>query len=374
MDTPHELEIFAVAPPGLEAVLAEEVRAAHFVAPRVISGGVLTNGGWPEVWRANLVLRGASRVLVRVAAFPAVHLAQLDKRARRVPWGDFLRPDVPVRVEAACHASRIYHAGAASERIGRAIAEELGAPLSPEAALCLKARFDHNLCTISLDTSGEGLHRRGHKEAVGKAPLRETLAALFLRACGYDGHEMVVDPMCGSGTIVLEAAEIAAGLAPGRDRTFAFESLAGFDPAAWQSLRATACPPPSVPPAPRCFGSDRDAGAVAMSTANAARAGVAAWTAFRQAPVSDLAVPEGPPGLVLVNPPYGTRIGEHKSLLPLYQALGRTLLGRFSGWRVGVLTTQSFLAEATGLPFGTPIGPVLHGGLHVSLYVTRPLP
>ncbi|WP_448207175.1 THUMP domain-containing class I SAM-dependent RNA methyltransferase [Azospirillum sp. sgz302134] len=371
MNTDGDFDIFIVTAPGLESVLCDEVRAKGFREPTPIKGGVTVKGGWPEVWRANLELRGATRVLARVAEFRAFHLAQLDKRARRVAWADILRADVPVRVEASCKGSRIYHAGAAAQRIERAIREELGAPASPEAEIVVKARIDDDLCTISVDTSGESLHKRGHKEAVNKAPMRETLAALFLRQCGFDGTEPVVDPMCGSGTFVIEAAEIAAGLHPGRSRRFAFEQLASFDEAAWQSLRAAGG---GTRPEVRFYGSDRDAGAIAMSRANAERAGVADLTEFQQHAVSDLAAPDGPPGLVIVNPPYGARIGDKKQLYPLYHALGQTLLARFSGWRVGLITSEESLAKATGLPFAPPAAPVSNGGLRIALYTTGPLP
>ena len=371
MNSDGVFEIFIVATPGLESALCEEARALGFAEPTPVKGGVTVRGGWPEVWRANLEFRGATRVLARIAAFRAFHLAQLDKRARKVAWAEALRPDVPVRVEASCKGSRIYHAGAAAQRIQRAIQEELGAPVSDEAEVVVKARIDDDLCTISLDTSGESLHKRGHKEAVNKAPIRETMAALFLRQCGFTGREPVVDPMCGSGTFVIEAAEIAAGLKPGRSRRFAFEQLASFDDAAWQRMREPGAHPP---PAIRFHGSDRDAGAVAMSRANAERAGVAGLTEFRQHAVSDLTPPEGPPGLVIVNPPYGGRIGGGKPLVALYGALGQTLLARFSGWRVGVVTNEPSLAKATGLPFADPAATVSHGGIRVSLHVTGALP
>lgn len=366
-----DFEIFIVTAPGLEAALCAEVEARGFANPKTVTGGVAISGGWPEVWRANLELRGASRVLARIAAFRAFHLAQLDKRARKVAWSEVLRPDVPVKIEAsAAKNSRIYHGGAVAERVERAIREELGAPIADDAEIVVKARIDDDLCTISIDTSGEPLHKRGHKEAVNKAPMRETLAALFLRQCGFDGCAPVVDPMCGSGTFVIEAAEIAAGLNPGRDRRFAFEKLATFDAAAWQAIR-NANPPHA--PAVTFHGSDRDAGAIEMSRANAARAGVAETTDFRQHAISDLAEPEGPPGLVIVNPPYGQRIGDRKELTALYRALGQTLSARFSGWRVGVITNETALAQATGLPFGKPLPPVLHGGIRVNLYLTGPL-
>lgn len=371
MDTDSAFDIYIVTAPGLESVLCAEAAARGFANPTVGKGGVTVTGGWPEVWRANLELRGAVRVLARIGAFRAFHLAQLDKRARKVAWGDVLRPDVPVKVEAACKGSRIYHAGAAAQRIERAIAEELGAPISADAGIVVKARIDDDLCTLSVDTSGESLHKRGHKEGVNKAPMRETMAALFLRQCGYDGREPVVDPMCGSGTFVIEAAEMAAGLNPGRTRAFAFETLATFDAAAWAALRGVE---PGPRPAVRFYGSDRDAGAIAMSRANAARAGIADLTDFQQHAVSDLTPPDGPPGLVIVNPPYGDRIGDKKSLFPLYHALGQTLSARFAGWRAGLITSEASLAKATGLPFAPPAAPVSHGGLRVTLFQTGPLP
>ena len=374
-----DFEIFLVTAPGLESALCAEARAAGFRAPTAVKGGVTVTGGWPEVWRANLEIRGASHVFARIAEFRALHLAQLDKRARKLAWGEFLRKDVPFRVEASCKHSRIYHQRAAAQRIENAIKDQLGAPLSPDAELCIKVRIEDDLCTISVDTSGESLHKRGHKEAVAKAPMRENLAALFLRQCGYDGAEPVVDPMCGSGTFVIEAAEIAAGLKPGRSRHFAFEQLAGFDAAAWQRLRGTGGGKGDVARsdssrlAIRFYGSDRDAGAIQMSRANAERAGVAAMTEFRQHAISDLVAPEGPPGLVIVNPPYGGRVGDRKTLYPLYNALGQTLRSRFAGWRVGLVTNDASLAAATGLPFGPPGGPVSHGGISVTLFLTGPL-
>lgn len=372
MTTNDDFEIFLVTVPGLESVLCSEVQAKGFADPTPVKGGVTIRGGWPDVWRANLEIRGASRILARIGAFRAFHLAQLDKRARRLAWGDILRPDVPIRVEASCKGSRIYHAGAAAQRIERAIREELGAPISEDAELRIKARIDDDLCTISIDTSGEALHKRNHKEAVNKAPMRESLASLLLRQCGFDGSQPVLDPMCGSGSFVIEAAEIAAGLNPGRSRHFAFEQLVGFDAAAWQRLRSRTSETSPLP-AIRFYGSDRDAGAISMSRANAARAGVAELTEFQQHAISDLVAPEGPPGLVIVNPPYGGRIGEKKHLYPLYHALGETLSSRFSGWKVGLVTNEPSLAHATGLPFGPTSAPVSHGGLRVTLFLTGPL-
>ncbi len=354
----------------MEQPLADEARAAGFADPLIVPGGVETRGPWSEVWRANLVLRCATRVLVRIGSFRAMHLAQLDKRARKFPWAEILRRDVPVRVEATCRKSRIYHAGAATQRIERAIAEELGAPISADASVVVKLRIEDDLAVISLDSSGESLHKRGHKEAVAKAPMRETMAAAFLRQCGYDGTGSVFDPMCGSGTFVIEAAEIAAGLYPGRSRRFAFEDFANFDPDIWARMKEAGS---ARDPGRRFFGADRDSGAVRMSLANAERAGVAEWCGFAQGAIADAVSPAAPPGLVMINPPYGTRIGNKGPLFGLHASMGETLRTRFGGWRVGIVTSEPALARATGLKFQEPGPVVAHGGLKVRLYQTNPL-
>jgi putative N6-adenine-specific DNA methylase len=275
-----------------------------------------------------------------------------------------------VSIDVTCSQSRLFHTGAVAERIEGAIRHKACTAVIKDAPVTVMVRLDTNICTISVDTSGELLHKRGHKQGVHRAPMRETMAALFLRQCGYDGREPVVDPMCGSGTFVIEAAEIAAGLVTGRARHFAFEQLLTFDPAAWAQIRDRA---PAPAPAVRFYGSDRDEGAIAMSRANADAAGVAAHTEFKQQTITELMPPAGPPGLVIVNPPYGDRIGDPERLKALYGAFGKTMMSRFQGWRVGLVTSEKPLAYATGLPFLPVSAPVSHGGLRVTLFRTEAL-
>ncbi|QQR39955.1 THUMP domain-containing class I SAM-dependent RNA methyltransferase [Devosia rhizoryzae] len=363
--TAEPFEIYLVATPGLEAPLCDEARAAGFADAKVTDGGVAFMGSWPDVWRANLTLRGATRVLARLASFRSVHLAKLDKSARKLPWANWLRPDMPIHVEASCKRSRIYHDKAAAQRVATTIAETLGAPISETADLRIMVRIEDDLVTISVDTTGASLHKRGFKEAVNKAPMRETMAAMFLAQCGFTGTEPILDPMCGSGTFPIEAAEIAAGLLPGRERPFAFELLPSYDAQAWAALRASATPQvPSI----LFYGSDRDPGAIRMAAENAARSGVTAWTRFEQKSLQDLTPPEGPPGLVILNPPYGSRIGSKGPLIAVHRTLGTVLKNRFGGWRVGIITADRQLAEATGLRFEPMLPPVLHGGIRVALY------
>jgi putative N6-adenine-specific DNA methylase len=354
----NDYDIFMACLPGFENDLAAEAVSLGFRSPKQIPGGVSVTGGMAEVMQANTQSRIASRVLLRLGEFRALHLAQLDKRARKLPWADWLPANTPVRVEASCTKSRIYHQKAAAQRIEQAIVDSVGATVADDG-LKVMLRIEDDLATISLDTSGEGLHKRGHKQFIGKAPLRETMAAAFLRQMGFDGTQPVIDPMCGSGTFVLEAAEIAAGLAPGRNRAFAFERFVGAP--ARPDTPAAHCP------SLRFYGYDRDQGAIQGARANADRAGVADWTSFVCQPLSALAPPDVAPGLVMVNPPYGARIGNKGQLYGLYAALGRVLTERFAGWRLGLVTSDTKLARATGLALH-PGPPVPHGGLKIRLF------
>jgi len=355
-----------------------EVKQAGFHTPKLSTGGVTIKGTWPDVWRANMELRGAGKVLARIGEFRAFHLAQLDKRARKFPWAKYLRPDFSVKVDCVTsRKNKIYHSGAASERIERAIHETIKVPIAKgleDAQIVLKVRIHDNLVIISVDTSGDGLHKRGHKQAMGKAPLRETMAALVLRACGYKGSEPVYDPMCGSGTFLIEAAEIASGLMPGRIRAvskdgFAYERLASYDPARVNKTRKNWPKPKTLPDDLRFYGSDRNVKVVGFARENAKRARVAGICEFSPKPISAITCPDGP----AVNPPYGARIGKKRDLFALYQSFGNVMRDEFVGWRVGLITADQTLAKATGLHWSEISPPIAHGGLKVKLFQTGPL-
>jgi putative N6-adenine-specific DNA methylase len=330
------LAAFAVAAPGLAPLVADELRALGITPGAADDAGVAFDATPEALWRANLWLRTASRVLVRLAAFEARTFFELERHARRVPWETIVAGGGVVRLRVTCRKSRLYHSDAVAQRVVDAVARRVpgarvdvargaaeddaeaadatpadAAADAPPAgdvaqaeAQLLVVRFLHDHCTISADSSGALLHRRGYRQAVGKAPLRETLAAGLLLGSGYDGSGPLVDPLCGSGTIPIEAALIARRLAPGRARRFAFEHWPAFDAARWAALRAEA-DEGARPHAPHpILGSDRDEGAIAGAVENAGRAGVAGDVAFSAHALSDAPVPErrGPGGLAATAP------------------------------------------------------------------------
>ncbi|MBW1810989.1 MAG: class I SAM-dependent RNA methyltransferase [Deltaproteobacteria bacterium] len=366
----NNLELFAVVAPGLEEIVAGELNQLNLEKIKRLPGGVSFSGDFGSLMQANLWLRCATRVLLRVARFPVFHLAQLDKRAHRVDWAKYLSADLRVKVSASCRRSRIYHSGAACERVMKAIADVTGC--SDDKNGCgrhqtVQVRIEKDVCVISLDSSGDPLYQRGLKPEVTAAPIRETLAAAILKMCGYDGSQALLDPMCGSGTFVMEAAALAHGLAPGLRRSFAFMDWPGFDKAAWKR-QLERCK--SISHSSRSvglFASDGNAGAIGKTKRNLKLAGLAESVLVERCLISDLQ-PPARTGLLVCNPPYGKRLRDNRNLNLLYAELGSVFRKQFSGWQFGMITTQHHLADATGLKFNKVSDRIPHGGLKIRLY------
>jgi putative N6-adenine-specific DNA methylase len=375
-----ELSLFAVTAPGLEAVCAAEL-AALGMAGDAVEGGVAWRGGHESLYRANLWSRTASRVIVRVGEFRARTFAELERHAARLPWTRFLVGGTAVALRVTSRKSKLYHSDAVAERVARVLAAEAGADASvvngageddeDVAAQLVVIRFVRDVCTVSIDASGRLLHRRGYRQAVAKAPLRETLAAAMLLASGWRGTTPLVDPLCGSGTIAIEAALMARGIAPGlanaqrTPRKFAFERWPGFDASLWSDVAWAARVVIRPDSAVAIVAADRDGGAIAAARANAERAGVQGDIAFVQRPLSSLEPPAGP-GHLVTNPPYGVRVGEHRELHALYAALGRVARQRLAGWTVALLSADPRLDAATGLPLAALLA-TRNGGIPVRL-------
>ena len=365
------LSLYAVTAPGLELHTAGELTRIGITPTETEPGGVAFEGTLDDVARANLWLRTASRVLVRLGSFSARALGELERKAIALPWRDWLPTGTAVSVRVTCKKSRLYHQKAVAERIvtasGGIAAIAGGDPDDGEETdgQLIVARLFRDICTISLDSSGALLHRRGYRLAVARAPLRETLAAGLLLESGWGSGTPLIDPFCGSGTIPIEAAMLARRIPPGLARRFAFLRWPGADLGRWGALldsaRAGMLPRAAAP----IVGSDRDAGAIEAATANALRAGVAGDIIWRQAAVSSLEPPAGI-GALVSNPPYGMRVSEGRELRDLFARLGTVARERLPGWRVTLLLPEAPLERATGLSFGPPLH-TRNGGLAVRM-------
>jgi len=337
------------------------------------SGGVEFQGSLHDVYRASLYLRTASRVLVRLGEFYAPAFPELRRKASRLHWENYLAPERPIALRVTCQKSRLYHEAAVAERLAGAIADRLGKPppvqkyhedMSTDFPQLIVVRLVDNLCTISMDSSGALLHRRGYRLATAKAPLRETLASAMVMASGWDMTSPFLDPFCGSGTIPIEAALLARRVPAGYSRRFAFMDWPNFDSKFWNELLAHAGKA-IASDIPKIIASDRDAGAIQAAQANAERAGVADCIEFSRKAISAIDPPPGP-GWMVTNPPYGVRLKKTDDLRNLYAQLGKVLRTRCPGWRVTLLCGRVQLIRSTGLEFDKGIS-MKNGGLKVKL-------
>jgi putative N6-adenine-specific DNA methylase len=306
----RRVDAFVVCVPGLEAMLLAEVQRLGVRPARAVKGGVECTVTWPQMWALNLWSRLATRVIVRVTRFPADGFDSLRRGLDRVDWARWLPVGGVVLVEASCdQGSKLFHTDAVAERVHAALVARraLGAATNAVGgAATVMVRVQHDVVTISLDSSGAPLHHRGWRGPAGKAPLRPTLAAALVQSSGWDMRAALVDPLCGSGTIAIEAAHIARKIAPGRQRSFAFESWPTFDADGWRR-QIDAADSNVLARCPTIVAGDRDAGAATAARANALAAGVDSDVEVQHAPLKALRVPDRV-GWIVTNPPYGQRL------------------------------------------------------------------
>jgi putative N6-adenine-specific DNA methylase len=355
-------EFFAACAPGLEPLLAEELTRLG-ATPQIVPGGVELSGPLSLLGTAHRWLGVASHVLRRCAKFRCRALGELERKIAELDPAGWLPPGQAFHVRASARHSRVYHTGAIERHFRAGLARALEEPQHAEepprdAELpCYAVRFFSDVCVVSLDPAATPLHRRGYRLAMGKAPLREDLAHALVLASGWRDDEALLDPFCGSGTIAIEAARLARGIAPGALRA---------------AVLPEATPPPSFAP-PRTgpiSASDRDELAIEHARANADRAGVAAHlelrcTAFSAHPW--LAKPQDAPerGVLVCNPPFGKRVSGGGDLRVLYQSLGHRFQQLGPGWRMVLLAHDLRLARAVGVPLKR-LFTTRHGGLAVS--------
>ncbi len=372
-------QFFAVSTPGLEPFVAQELHQLGLMGGDKSGslyepGGIEFQGSFHDVYRANLYLRTASRVLVRLGRFYAAEFSELRRKAGRLLWESYLAPEQPIALRVTCQKSRLYHETAVAERVAGAIGDRLGNPPpvrkyqedpGNDLPQLIVVRLFDNLCTISMDSSGALLHRRGYRLATAKAPLRETLAAATVMASGWDKTSPLLDPFCGSGTIPIEAALLAERIPPGFRRRFTFMDWPHFDSKVWEKLLADAARA-IVSDMPKIIGSDRDEGAIRAAQTNAERAGLAGHIEFSRRAISAIDPPSGP-GWVVTNPPYGVRVSQPSDLRNLYAQFGKVMRAKCPGWRVTLICDRVQMIRNTGLDFDKGI-PTMNGGLKVRLF------
>jgi len=352
----RDMDFFATAAKGTEELLVAELAALGVSGVTAEAGGARFTGDMSDCYRANLWLSTASRVLMPLAVFPCDTPNSLYEGVRTIPWHDFLSPRTTLAVECNLRDSAMTHSGYVALKTKDAIVDAMRDRFGTrpdvdtrDPDLRINVHLVKNLCTISLDSSGAPLDRRGYRLERREAPLRETLAAALVLLSGWDGSIPLVDPMCGSGTIPIEAALKGARRAPGLLRQgFGFMRWPGFAAAIWRRLveeaRATALPSLAAP----IMGYDREAAAIRTARQNAGRAGVDMIVTLKQLDLGDFAPPPGP-GILLFNPPYGRRLGEEEELKPLYRKIGDIMKQRCTGYTAYLFTGSADLAKCVGL-------------------------
>jgi len=362
--------LFVVVAPGLEDVCARELSQLGVTDADVVAGGMAFRGKLQTIYQANLLLRSASRVLVRFGEFRCRAFPDLFKQAARLPWGRFVRAGTPLSFRVSCRGSRLMHTGRVAETLQAAAQKSLGSAAAVQMSTSQQVlvRIVDDQVIISVDSSGELLHRRGYRRAVTKAPLRETLAAGILMLLDWQVDEPLADPMCGTGSFVLEAAMLAARRAPGLEREFTFMQWPGYRDGLWRQLctEARRQQRPIVSP---LEGADQDAAAIDAARANLSRLDLEGPVCFHQRDLADSPV-HAAAGLVVCNPPYGRRLVPEESLVSFYRTFGQHVQRAYPGWRVALLCPEPSLVKATRLPFNK-VTDLKNGGLQVGLYLTH---
>lgn len=361
------IEWFAAVAPGLEAMLVAELRELGLGASSV-EGGALVRGDRRAGWTVAIRSRVAAGLVARVGVVRAQEVGALTAAVRKLGWVDLVHPAQEVEVKAASGAPGL-RGHQIEGAVRRGIAESLRGPRlpgrrPPREPARVAAREVDGAIELSIDAAGELLHRRGWRLATAKAPIRENLAAALLRLAGWRPDEPLLDPMCGSGTFPIEAAQWAMGLPPGGRRRFAFEDWPSHDDRAYARVRDDR--PRPLATNLRISGSDRDPGAIRASVDNARRAGVGGVVRFDVRDLRDLAAPAAS-GLLVCNPPWGDRVSPEDAR-PAWAALGRVARERFEGWRIAVIGPSADLARATGLRLSA-VTTFPSGGVRVTAWI-----
>lgn len=367
-------QFFAPCPKGLEHALAEELGELGLRDVTVDNAGVSFGGTWLDCYRANFWSRIASRVLWRVAHGKYRNEDDVYRIAHDLPWHQWFDVGHTIRVNVAAISSPLRSLEFITLRVKDAVCDrfraERGARPSVDTVnphIRIHAFLTAKEVSLYLDTSGDALFKRSVRKQSVEAPIRENLAAGILRLTKWQSNEVLLDPMCGSGTFLIEAAQQALGIAPGSGRSFAFEYLANLDQDAWTRVRQEGEDRRNhTKPELKIFGADRDVSSLKAARLNLSHAGLLEYCNLQTADVLAIDAP-APQGVMVTNPPYGVRVGEAERLAEFYPQLGTALKKKFSGWRVFLFSADTNLAKLIGLK-PQHRTPLFNGALECRLY------
>lgn len=366
-------KFFATCPRGLEQLLAEELQQLEGGNIHAVGGGVEFSGDFPLCYKANLESRIASRVLWRAAADRYRDEDDIYRTAYALPWNDWFEPALTIRVDVTAIRCPLKSLNFVTLKIKDAVCDKIrrlsGRRPSVDTRqpdVPIQGHLTDRDFTLYLDTTGDPLFKRGRRIALGEAPLRENLAAGVLRLAGWVPGTPLLDPMCGSGTFLLEAAQMALDVAPGLGRHFAFEKLKNFDKRLWHGLlqQSARRQKPSAPLS--IYGSDLSNAALKSARTNLAAAGFEQAVSLKQANILEISAP-AKQGIIVTNPPYGVRLGELQELAEFYPKLGDVLKKKFSGWRAYILSADMRLPKLIRLA-ASKRTPLFNGPLECRLF------
>ncbi len=357
---------------GLEAVIKRELMDLGFNDFVVADGKIEFDAEMKDIPRLNIGLRAADRVLVKVGEFPATDFGQLFDAARALPWEDWLTYDARIEVIGKCVRSQLMSVRSCQSIVKKAVVERLKekflTEILPETGpeYTISVALLKDVAQLTLDTSGNGLHKRGYRSAKGDVPLRENLAAALVLLSFWDKERLLIDPMCGSGTILIEAAMIARNIAPGIDREFVSELWPALDSEYWRKARLDAQAAIIREGELKIFGYDIDEERIKDCLINARNAGVAGDIAFAVKDIKDLWI-DKQYGIVITNPPYGVKLGSQKELTPVYVSI-HNMFKKKTGWSLFVLTADKRFPDFFKRAAPDRVRKLFNGTIEVNYY------
>lgn len=347
-----QLDIVATCASGIEKVLKSELKRLGYPEAPAVNGGIVFKGNMLDVARCNVNLRTADRVYLRLASFNASSFDELFEGVRSIGWADFLPEDARITVNGKCVKSRLFAVSACQSIVKKAAADKLCSAYSINSLSEKGEEYEvvfslfKDRADIMLNTSGAGLHKRGYRDMVGIAPIKETLASALVLLSDFYYKKPFADPFCGSGTIAIEAARIALDIAPGRDRKFAFDEWKFFDKTAHRLALEEALDKEKRDRDVRLYASDIDPKAIKLAVRHADRAGLSGRINFSTADVKNFR-PNIPGGTIVTNPPYGIRVYDREDAEECYRALGK-VMGELDGWSLFVITSAKNFEKCFG--------------------------